>query len=170
MRNKDIFGACESHVDPSPFIEACKSDICSDESSFHRDAYRCRAIAAYAYACSKKQILLNWFEHEDLKDLKQACYNSNYGKCFGGSFYTDRARTKNTTCRDLFVKSHEKYSNNYDSEDEPVAGCSCPENQYLELIDNRLQCVPISSCNCVQVETNRVFAAGEKIKKACSTW
>jgi hypothetical protein len=141
-----------------------------DTNQHHRELYRCRAVAAYAYECASKGIELDWLENESLKDLKAACYNSNYGKCFGGAAYSECSRTANTTCRDLVIKTREKFANDYNQETVCVPGCSCPEDQYYETISNRQQCVTKSSCSCYDIGSGRYYNANEKIKRACSTW
>lgn len=109
-------------------------------------------------------------DQDDLKDLKSACYNSHYGKCYGGSVYSECARTVNTTCKDLFSKSTEKYANQNNQNHLCVAGCSCPEDQYFEKINNQLQCVTKSSCTCYDMASNRYYQPNDQIKRACSTW
>lgn len=171
LRDSPVFKPCRSVVDPSSYIENCKYDMCSDANRLFRDVYRCRAIATYARECAKKNVTINWMDNSDLSELKTACQNSNYGKCTGGAVYTEQAPTRNKTCRELSVKNHEKYANVYGYADEAIPGCACPEGQlYEDLGSGTLQCVPKSSCSCFDVSTNHFYAAGEQIKRACSTW
>lgn len=171
LREKAVFKACEEAVDPAPYIEACKYDMCLDGNALHRDLYRCRAIAAYAFACAAKGIVLQWIDNDELKDVKAACYNSNYGKCAGGALYTEKSPNKARTCRELSMKVHEKFANNYAIVDEAIPGCACPEGHlYEDLGFGTQQCVPKASCSCYDVTSNHFYAAGEEIKRACSTW
>lgn len=169
--------------------------MCSDSNTLFRDVYRCRAIAAYAHACALKNVIIDWMDpvddnndrekrgdrenrgdnekrgNKDHKELRLSCHNSNYGKCTGGAVYTERAPTKNKTCRELSMKSHEKFANIYGFGDEAIPGCICPDGQlYEDLGFGTLQCVPKSSCSCYDVSSNHFYAAGEQIKRACSTW
>lgn len=170
LRGKETFKPCESVVDPAPYIDACKYDLCLDGNNLHREVFRCRAIAAYAFACAAKGVILNWMESEELRDVKQACQNNTYGICSGGAFYTEKAPTKNRTCRELSMKVHDKYANNFAYSDETVPGCACPEGYLFEDLGGSQQCVPKSSCSCYDSSSGHFYAAGEQIKRACSTW
>ena len=167
LKTNPVFKKCETVVDVSPFIEACKYDMCADENSNHRDLYRCRAVAAYAHECANRGVILNWFDREDLLNIKTACYNSKYGKCYGGSSYSECAKQVNSTCKDFFTRSTEKFSSQNSF---CVAGCSCPEGQVLDKIGSNYMCVEKSSCTCYDFATEKYYKPGESIKKACSTW
>lgn len=160
-----VFKPCESLVDLTSYIEACKFDMCSDENSNHRDVYRCRAVAAFAHECASKGVVLNWLENEDLRDVKTACYNSKYGKCYGGSEYSECTKLVNSTCKDLFIRDRFSDLNEY-----CVAGCSCPEGQFLDKINDQYMCVVRESCSCYDLANNKYYQPGETIKRSCSTW
>lgn len=168
LKENPIFRACEAVVEVAPFYDACKNDLCSDANHFKRQLYQCRAFAAYAHECADKGILINWLNDYSLKGVMEACYTTGYGKCFGGSEYSECSRTVNTTCKDLFLKHNERYSNSQDQV--CVAGCSCPEDHYFDIINNQLQCVPRSSCTCYDIGTNKYYQPNEKVKRSCAEW
>ena len=170
LKNHRIFAACENVVDPAPYVDACKYDLCGDANSVHRDVYLCRSVAHYAQECSNRGVTVDWMNDASLNDLRLSCANSNYGVCRGGSKYNECARQVNTTCKDLSFRASEKYINHYNQADRCVAGCECPENQYFENVNGRMQCVEKDSCSCYDLVTHKDRPTGYKIKKGCSTW
>lgn len=54
---KAPFTACHKHVDPGPFMENCKQDVCA--CSGNRDCW-CPALEAYAYQCARQGLTLSW--------------------------------------------------------------------------------------------------------------
>lgn len=166
LKTHPIFKECENVVDVAPFFEACKYDICSDANSNQRDLYRCRAVAAYAHECSSRGVVIDWFNNDDFRDIKISCYNSKYGKCYGGASYSECTKLVNATCKD-FSRSSLKYQGKTDY---CVAGCSCPEGQALDKVNDQYLCVTKESCTCYDFATNKYYQPDESMKKACSTW
>jgi hypothetical protein len=170
MRDHPVFKKCELIVDPAPFIDACKYDICADSNQYHRDLYRCRAFSAYMFECASKGVLIDWMNYEDLRDLKIACHSSHYGKCIGGSLYSECSRIFKSSCKDISNPEQNKYSREHELTDVCIPGCSCPENYYFELVNGQKHCVKKESCSCFNIGTRRYHEAGDKIKRGCSTW
>jgi hypothetical protein len=168
IREHPIFKQCQSVVDPTFYVDSCMYDMCLDVNDAHRDVYRCRGVAAYAEECANKGVVIDWYNNSELDDLNQACQRSGYGYCSGGTLYTECSRLVNTTCRDLNFRSTEKYSNKH-LETQCVAGCSCPEGQYLENRLGRLSCVHKESCSCFDSASNRNYPSNSTLKKGCST-
>jgi hypothetical protein len=170
IKRHKVFAACQTVVDPSPYVDACKYDLCADANVVHRDTYRCRAVAQYAQECAHKGIHVDWMEEDDLADLRSACLNSNYGKCHGGALYHECAPKQNTTCRELSYQPIDKLANHHYKDVGCVAGCACPEGQYYENTNGNLQCVEKKSCSCYDPLTRKNKQRGATIKKGCSTW
>ena len=55
----DAFSACNSIVDPVPFIANCEFDFCNCNEENREDCY-CDSLAAYAAACAANGVVLNW--------------------------------------------------------------------------------------------------------------
>ena len=60
VMQQDLFSACNSVLDPRPFIESCEYDYCYCNDLDQEECY-CNALAAYAAACADNgAILTNW--------------------------------------------------------------------------------------------------------------
>ena len=92
-------------MDISPFVEACKSDLCTDASRYHKDLYLCKTFSVYAFECANKGVIVNWFNNKELLEIKLACNNTGYGICPDDSFYTECSRIYNPSCKDLSNKN-----------------------------------------------------------------
>ncbi|KAM4723119.1 mucin-2-like [Rhinophrynus dorsalis] len=57
--NSNVFSACQSHVDPIPYYEACVSDSCACNTGGDCECF-CAAISAYAQACADQNICISW--------------------------------------------------------------------------------------------------------------
>lgn len=159
-----VFAACESLVDPTPFIDNCKYDMCMDSSGVFGQKYRCMAYAAYAFECANKGLVIDWINSSD--GLREACYESGYGKCSGGSQYSECPRTYNVSCMDLASKQSMQ-----NPESLCAPGCICSENY---LFDNALSghgsCVEQSSCSCYDKASNKYYNSNDRIKRGCGYW
>ena len=52
-----------------------------------------------------------------------------------------------------------------------MAGCSCPNNNYLDASnEDKPQCVKQSQCSCYDSESKTYISAGTTIAKACGNW
>ncbi|KAJ7995024.1 hypothetical protein DPEC_G00255610 [Dallia pectoralis] len=55
----DVFAACQTEVDPSPYYDACVSDSCACDSGGDCECF-CTAVAAYAKACNEAGACIAW--------------------------------------------------------------------------------------------------------------
>uniref|UniRef100_A0A3B4UCP1 VWFD domain-containing protein n=1 Tax=Seriola dumerili TaxID=41447 RepID=A0A3B4UCP1_SERDU len=55
----NIFSACHSIVDPSPFYEACVFDSCACDTGGDCECF-CTAVAAYAESCNQAGVCVRW--------------------------------------------------------------------------------------------------------------
>lgn len=51
------FSSCHGYVDPKPFVENCKQDVCGCSG---KSDCLCSVLAAYAKQCSMQGVALNW--------------------------------------------------------------------------------------------------------------
>ena len=162
-----MFKKCSLAVDVTPFVDACKYDLCSDANQNHKDLYGCSAFAAYAYECASKGVIIDWINQSDLNELKTSCFKNDYAKCYGESTYSECSRSYNSTCKDLTTKTNENRSNLTSN---CVPGCTCPDNYYFDNVNGYPQCVKISACSCYDLFTNKYYSSNDKIQKGCQTW
>ncbi|CAF3508414.1 unnamed protein product [Didymodactylos carnosus] len=153
----DVFSACHSTVNLARFVDACEYDLCSDTSSNHQNHFLCSIGAAYARECRLNNITLDWLSNAD---MKTACQSAKYGECIGGSAYTDCAPACANKCKDLAT-------NQTCYERECVAGCSCPNQLYLDNSSDKMQCITQENCPCFDVESNTNIKAGGVIPRSC---
>ncbi|XP_060132764.1 mucin-5B-like [Zootoca vivipara] len=55
----DIFEACHSKINPTPYYESCISDFCGCDSLGDCESF-CTAVAAYARSCGRVGICVDW--------------------------------------------------------------------------------------------------------------
>ncbi|TKS70368.1 Mucin-5B Ovomucin, alpha-subunit [Collichthys lucidus] len=55
----DVFSACHSTVDPTPYYEACVFDSCACDTGGDCECF-CTAVAAYAESCNQAGICIRW--------------------------------------------------------------------------------------------------------------
>ena len=168
LKDHKLFKQCSLAVDVTPFVDACKYDLCSDSNQNHKDLYGCSAFAAYAYECASKGVLLDWINQDDLSELKTSCFKNDYAKCYGESTYSECSRKFNSTCKDLTTKTNENRSSNFTLN--CVPGCTCPNNYYFDNVNGYPQCVKMSSCSCYDLSTNKYYSSNDKIQKGCQNW
>ncbi|XP_066039748.1 von Willebrand factor [Chamaea fasciata] len=118
------FEPCHHEVSPTPYVKNCRFDVCSCSSG--KDCL-CSAIANYAAACARKNILVHW-RQPDFCPMA----------CPEGHVYQQCGTPCNQTCRSLSYPEE-------DCEQLCLEGCYCPPGHYL---DEHEQCVPKSHCSC----------------------
>ncbi|XP_063164440.1 von Willebrand factor [Candoia aspera] len=119
-----LFEPCHHEVSPSPYLKNCRYDVCS--CSDGKDCL-CSAVSAYAMACARKGVVIDWRQPE-------FCALS----CPEGQLYRQCGSPCNQTCRSL---SHP----DTDCREFCMEGCFCPFGLYL---DQQGDCVPRSQCSC----------------------
>jgi hypothetical protein len=176
IKTHHAFKKCaEVLFSPASIYEACKYDMCADANLIHRETYRCQAIAHFAHECANRDMEIDWMGDEELAELRRSCYNSDYGKCHGGSRYRENAPVFNTTCRDLtHVTTDKHHATRYFQHTNPVPGCACPEGQYLENMNGILtiggHCVPRDQCSCYDPVLGKARQPGASMTRGCATW
>jgi hypothetical protein len=96
-----IFSTCSPLIiDPTFFLTSCIRDLCSDQSSNHRDQVKCSVLTALAHACATKGIIIDWMSNET---LAQTCQTINYGQCGIGSRaeYSECVSECQSACTDI---------------------------------------------------------------------
>ena len=168
LKYNSAFEPCRTVVDTSFFIDSCKYDICSDDNPMQRDLFLCSIVSAYTFECANKGILLNWYNQTDaagsLNRLRAACVNSFSTKCTGGSSYSYCARIVDAKCPSLKKQLDNKSGFNC------IAGCSCPDNEYFDRVNDELVCVPKEACSCYHYQTKKFYQPNERILNTCSSW
>ncbi|XP_061438597.1 von Willebrand factor isoform X2 [Rhineura floridana] len=119
-----LFELCHHKVNPSPYLKNCRYDVCS--CSDGKDCL-CAAISAYAMACARKEVLINWRQPD-------FCAFS----CPEGQIYQQCGSPCNQTCRSLSYP--DTNCNEFCME-----GCYCPVGLFL---DQQEDCVQRSQCSC----------------------
>ncbi|XP_010144979.1 PREDICTED: von Willebrand factor-like, partial [Eurypyga helias] len=118
------FEPCHHEVSATPYVKNCRFDVCSCSNG--KDCL-CSAIANYAAACARKNVLIQWREPD-------FCPMT----CPEGQVYQQCGTSCNQTCRSLSYPDE-------DCDELCVEGCYCPPGHYL---DEREQCVPKALCSC----------------------
>ncbi|XP_053113872.1 von Willebrand factor isoform X2 [Hemicordylus capensis] len=119
-----LFEPCHHDISPSPYFKNCRYDVCS--CSDGKDCL-CASISAYATACARKGVLINWRQPE-------FCALN----CPKGQIYQQCGSPCNQTCRSLSYP-------HMDCNEFCMEGCYCPAGLYL---DQQGECVPKSQCSC----------------------
>ncbi|XP_042325058.1 von Willebrand factor isoform X2 [Sceloporus undulatus] len=130
-----LFQPCHHKVNPSPYIKNCHFDVCS--CSDGKDCL-CTAVSAYAMACARKSVLINWRQPD-------FCALS----CPGNQIYQQCGSLCNQTCRSLSYPDT-------DCSEFCMEGCYCPAGLYL---DAHGECLPKSQCSCYY--DGEIFQAGD---------
>ncbi|KAM6438314.1 von Willebrand factor [Rhynochetos jubatus] len=118
------FEPCHREVSATPYVKNCRFDVCSCSNG--KDCL-CSAIANYAAACARKNVLIQWREPD-------FCPMT----CPEGQVYQPCGTSCNQTCRSLSYPDE-------DCDELCVEGCYCPPGHYL---DEHEQCVPKALCSC----------------------
>ncbi|XP_040421957.1 von Willebrand factor isoform X2 [Cygnus olor] len=119
-----VFEPCHREVSPIPYVKNCHFDVCSCSNG--KDCL-CSAIANYATACARKNVLVQWRE-------PNLCPMT----CPEGQIYRQCGTPCNQTCRSLSYPDE-------DCDEFCMEGCYCPPGHYL---DESKECVPKFQCSC----------------------
>ncbi|KFP30561.1 von Willebrand factor, partial [Colius striatus] len=99
------FEPCHHEVSPTPYVKNCRFDVCSCSNG--KDCL-CSAIANYAAACARRNVLVPWREPD-------FCPMT----CPEGQVYQQCGTPCNQTCRSLSYPDE-------DCDELCVEGCYCP--------------------------------------------
>uniref|UniRef100_A0AAY5K163 VWFD domain-containing protein n=1 Tax=Esox lucius TaxID=8010 RepID=A0AAY5K163_ESOLU len=155
----DVFTACHSKVDPSPYYDACVRDSCGCDSGGDCECF-CTAVAAYAMACNEAGACIAWRKPE-ICPLFCDYYNPP-GECEW--HYKPCGTDCMKTCRNR--------SGNCSTQIPPLEGCypKCPPDQPF-FDEDTMKCVKIEQCGCYDSDGIH-YNNGEKVpvKENCQTW
>ncbi|XP_030587138.1 von Willebrand factor [Archocentrus centrarchus] len=136
----DVFSPCHFLVNPAPFQQFCRYDVCACEDG---EECLCSALSAYAAACSARGVLLNW-RSPALCALE----------CTGGQVYEACGSMCDRTCRSLSGAEAGCKGERVCEE-----GCFCPAGKYLS---SSGECVTADQCTCLHdgqlYQPNDVYA------------
>nr|XP_029501573.1 mucin-5AC-like [Oncorhynchus nerka] len=132
----NVFSACHSQVDPTPFHDACVRDSCACDTGGDCECF-CTAVAAYAQACNEAGACIKW-RTPDICPLFCDFYNP-IGEC----------EWHYNPCGYPCMKTCKNPSGTCSSQIPALEGCypKCPSAQpYLE--ESTMKCVSKKDCGC----------------------
>ncbi|XP_077316280.1 mucin-5AC-like isoform X2 [Lithobates pipiens] len=138
------FTECHSLESPLTYHANCMSDTCSCTDS---EECMCAALSSYAFACTKKGVLITDWRDSVCQNYTQSCKASQIFRYHVNEFQP--------TCRSLSEADATRYT-----ELDPVDGCVCRDGTYMN--DNG-DCVEASSCPCYY--QGNVMQSGEMIEE-----
>ncbi|XP_041058158.1 von Willebrand factor [Carcharodon carcharias] len=139
LKTSQIFGKCNDHVDPDPFIASCEDDTCHCEG---RNCH-CQAFLEYARSCAQKGLILNdWFTASDC--VLKCPTRMEYQACVPACEQTCRSLNINQLC-------HEQC----------MDGCTCEDGKILD----GDTCVASSECSCMHM--GKQYPPGSSISQDC---
>ncbi|XP_040894134.1 mucin-5AC-like [Toxotes jaculatrix] len=146
----DVFAACHSTVDPTPYYEACVFDSCACDTGGDCECF-CTAVAAYAESCNQAGVCIRW---RTPKICPLFCdYYNPPGECEW--HYMPCGSPCMKTCRNPTGKCAMQIP--------PLEGCypKCPPAQpYFN--EDTMTCVLKEQCGCYDKE-GRHYDNGEKV-------
>ncbi|XP_030270539.1 mucin-5AC-like [Sparus aurata] len=154
----DVFSACHSVVDPSPYYDACVFDSCACDSGGDCECF-CTAVAAYADSCNQAGICIRW---RTPKICPLFCdYYNPPGEC----------EWHYMPCGSPCMKTCRNPSGNCSTQIPPLEGCypKCPPAQpYFD--EDTMKCVVKEQCGCYDQE-GRHYNSGDTVPttKNCFT-
>ncbi|KAK9529691.1 hypothetical protein VZT92_013769 [Zoarces viviparus] len=94
------FTACHNHIDPEPYVDACKDTLCKYPAV---DGLNCQFMEAYAKSCSLKDniTLDDWRSTVNCSAVPQASCLDQY--CSDHEFCGEKLGERSCLCRALFA-------------------------------------------------------------------
>ena len=132
---------CKYVVDPTPFFEACREDVCFGSEARENKSF-CNAMAAYFRECARHGVSVEWRS-------ESRCPAS----CPAGLVYRNCGSSSPATC---------EIQNPIVDDKDCIDGCHCPEGKVLH--DG--QCITASECPCMY--GGDLFETKARIKKDCN--
>ncbi|XP_071345430.1 mucin-5AC-like [Trachinotus anak] len=146
----DVFSACHSIVDPTPFYEACVFDSCACDTGGDCECF-CTAVAAYAESCNQAGVCVRW---RTPKICPIFCdYYNPPGEC----------EWHYMPCGSPCMKTCRNPSGSCSMQIPPLEGCypKCPPSQpYFD--EDTMTCVVKEQCGCYDNE-GRHYDNGDKV-------
>ncbi|XP_060796693.1 mucin-5AC-like, partial [Neoarius graeffei] len=132
----EVFAACHTHVDPTPYYSACVSDACACDTGGDCECF-CTAVAAYAEACNEDGVCVAW-RTPKICPLFCDYYNP-----------PDECEWHYKPCGAPCMKTCRNPDGECSSQIPPLEGCypECPDDQpYFD--EDTMKCVEKESCGC----------------------
>ncbi|KAK1891092.1 Mucin-5B, partial [Dissostichus eleginoides] len=132
----DVFSACHSTVDPTPYYDACVFDSCACDTGGDCECF-CTAVAAYAESCNQAGICILW-RTPNICPLFCDYYNPP-GEC----------EWHYMPCGSPCMKTCRNPSGSCSPQIPPLEGCypKCPPaQQYFD--EDTMTCVSKELCGC----------------------
>ncbi|XP_050934285.1 mucin-5B-like [Lates calcarifer] len=146
--NISVFEACHKVIDYTPFVTACKFDMCH----MHINHIGCTSIQTYADACAETGICIDW---------RSATKGLCKYKCPSPKVYEACGPLVEPTCDSWYNHKFIYTVNEFSAmTNVKLEGCYCPPGTIL-LSSNSDECVP--SCELCRLPNG-------KWKKANDTW
>ncbi|XP_066594945.1 hemocytin-like [Prorops nasuta] len=160
LLKSNLFQSCHSEVEVEPFIKNCIFDTCACDSGGDCECL-CTALAAYAFECAMRGIVIKW-RTQELCPIQCDEKCSNYSPCLSTCPYE--------TCENLMTLRDKMH---LCSQDTCVEGCSykpCPEN-HVFWNSSFVDCVPKSDCNpfCTEINGTSYYEGDQVSTDDCHT-
>ncbi|XP_078605220.1 uncharacterized protein LOC144878481 isoform X2 [Branchiostoma floridae x Branchiostoma japonicum] len=136
------FRPCRNAMDPTPYVHACVSDLCSCAYE-SRDECLCGALTQYSRACAHSEVVLSWRSQD-------FCWH----ECPAGKMYEECGTACPRTCRNL--------DSSYACAEHCVDGCFCPPGT----VHHGNDCVPETNCTCLH--NGREYQPGQTTRQGCN--
>ncbi|XP_078687333.1 von Willebrand factor-like [Branchiostoma floridae x Branchiostoma belcheri] len=136
------FRPCRNAMDPTPYIHACVSDLCSCAYE-SRDECLCSALTQYSRACAHSEVVLSWRSQD-------FCWH----ECPAGKIHEECGTACPRTCRNL--------DSSYACAEHCVDGCFCPSGT----VHHGDACVPEANCSCLH--NGREYQPGQTTRQGCN--
>ncbi|CAH1271803.1 MUC5AC [Branchiostoma lanceolatum] len=136
------FRPCRNAMDPTPYVHACVSDLCSCAYE-SRDDCLCGALTQYSRACAHSGVVLSWRSQD-------FCWN----ECPADKMYEECGTACPRTCRNL--------DSSYACAEHCVDGCFCPPGT----VHHGNGCVQETNCTCLH--NGREYQPGQTTRQGCN--
>uniref|UniRef100_UPI003AB09373 mucin-5AC-like n=1 Tax=Centroberyx gerrardi TaxID=166262 RepID=UPI003AB09373 len=145
-----VFSACHSMVDPTPYYDACVFDSCACDTGGDCECF-CTAVAAYAESCNEAGVCIPW---RTPKICPLFCdYYNPPGEC----------EWHYKPCGSPCMKTCRNPSGSCSTQIPPLEGCypKCPPAQpYFD--EDIMKCVSNEQCGCYDKERKH-YNNGDKV-------
>lgn len=134
---------CADVIDPTPFFNACKEDVCQMENSDLLDQSPCNAMASYFRECSRHGIHIDW--RAEGRCPIQCPAGQEYHVC-GSSCAPSCFNPDCIGCNDEHC----------------IDGCHCPFTTYI----HGNECLEREDCPCLYGD--KIFQPRERLRQDCN--
>lgn len=132
---------CKFVVDPTPYFEACREDVCFGTEARENKSY-CNAMAAYFRECARHGVNVDWRSE-----------NRCPAECPSDMEYRVCGPSSAATC---------EIQKPIVDDNDCIDGCHCPQGKVL--LDGK--CITAAECPCTYA--GEVYESKQRIKKDCN--